>query len=240
LSFANAYGQIEEGSGQLSLGTQNAFIIEHDGASKKTVKKILENAIKEYGKVKYNRKAKEWNCLQCNVPGVSGPSNVYFKVEEGRNQSTSYVYVDNGSQFINSENDEAAAARITSSLTSVMHDITRSVISKELEDEEDNLNDRNKEQEKLEKKNKDLHNDIEKYKQKIKDAEKAIERNLEEQEDKKMEIEKQSRVVEEVVTRLNNVGKDQKKMDKKMEKKLKKMEKEAAEDEKEDEEKEEK
>ncbi len=199
--------QVSEQSMELSLGHQNAFVMEHPGANKKMVTKILEKAVKEYGKVKKNKKAKEWNCLQCSVPGISGPTNVYFKVEEGKSLVTSYVFYDDGSQFISSDNSSDIASRIKQDLTYVNYDVTRAVISEELDGEEDNLKDRNKEQEKLEKNNKDLHNDIEKYKQKIKDAEKEIEKNLQEQEDKKMEIEKQKRVVEEVTDKLNNVGK---------------------------------
>jgi len=199
--------QVTERSMELSLGHQNAFMMEHIGANKKTVNKILEKAIKEYGKVKKNKKAKEWNCLQCRVPGMTTPANVYFKIAEGKALTTSYVFYDDGTQFISSENSPEIAQRIKQDLTYVGYDIERAVISKEVEKEEDNLKDRNKEQEKLEKKNKDLHEDIEKYKKKIEEAEAAIEKNLQEQEDKKMEIEKQSKVVSEATERLNNVGK---------------------------------
>ncbi len=201
------YSQISETAAEISLGKQNAFVMDHPGASKKTVTKILENAVKEYGKVKRNKKAKEYNCLQCDVPGMSGPTNVYFKVEEGKGQTTSYVFFDDGSKFISSENNADLAAGLKDKLMNVSFDVTRSVISDELDDEEDNLKDRNKELSKLEKRNEDLHNDIEKYKKKISEAEAEIEKNLQNQEDKKMEIEKQSRVIEEVTTKLNNVGK---------------------------------
>jgi len=204
----STFGQVTESEALISLGTQNAFVTEHVGASKKMVNKILENAIKEFGKVKRNKKAKEWNCMQCRMPGVAGLTNIYFKIEEGKGQTTSYVFVDDGTQFISSENDEDAAASIKTRLTNVGYDITRAVISKELDNEEDELKDRNKELRKLEKKNQDYHNDIEKYKKKIAEAEKNIEENLLDQEDKKMEIEKQIRTVDAVTTKLNEVGKN--------------------------------
>ena len=200
--------QVSETNAELSLGSQNAFYMEHEGADKKMVNKILENAIKQYGKVKRNKKAKEWNCLQCSVPGVSGPSNVYFKIEEGKGMTKSYVFFDDGTKFISSENNPELAGKLKEGLTYVKHDITRAVITNHLKDEEDNLKDRNKELEKLDKKNKDYHKDIEDYKKKISEAEKNIEKNLQDQEDKKIEIEKQSRVVEDVTTQLNNVGKN--------------------------------
>ena len=122
--------------------------------------------------------------------------------------TTSYICFDDGTKIISSENSPEKADRIMKDLTYVGYDITRVVISKELEDEEDTLKDRNKDQKKLEKKNEDLHKDIEKYKKKIAEAEKNIEKNLQEQEDMKMTIEKQSKVVEEVTSKLNNVGKN--------------------------------
>jgi len=206
-SFSQVSSQVSESPTELSLGEQNAFIMDHQGADDKMVSKILENAIEEYGKVKRNRKAKEWNCLQCTVPGISGKTNVYFKIRKGKGMVTSYVFYDDGTQFISSENAPESAKRISKQLSFVGHDITRAVIEKELENEEDNLKDRNKEQEKLEKKNQDLHDDIADYEKKIKEAESAIEKNLQEQQDKKMEIEKQMNTVEKVTKKLNNVGK---------------------------------
>jgi len=206
LAFAGN-SQVSERASEISLGSQNAFVTEHPGASKKMVTKILENAIKEFGKVKRNKKAKEWNCLQCDVPGISGPANVYFTIEEAKGMTRSYVFFDDGTQFISSDNNSDLAANLKKKLTMVGYDVTRAVISNELDDEEGNLKDRNKELSKLEKKNKDLHNDIEKYKKKISEAEAEIEKNLHSQEDKKMEIEKQSRLVEEVTEKLNAVGK---------------------------------
>ncbi len=61
---------------------------------------------------------------------------------------------------------------------------------------------------KLEKKNSKLHSDIEKFKEKIKKAEAAIEENLVAQDEKRIEIAQQKKVIEEVIERLNKVGKD--------------------------------
>ena len=207
ISLVSAQVEVREQSMESSLGHQNAFAMDHRGADQKMVTKIFEKAFKEYGKVKKNKKAKEYNCLQCSVPGFSNPVNVYFKITKGKGTASSYVFYDDGTQFVSSENSPEEAQRIINDLTYIGHDVSRAVIKKELEAEEDNLKDRNKEQEKLEKKNKNLHEDIEEYKKKIAEAEKAIEKNLQEQEDKKMEIEKQARVIEQVTDKLNNVGK---------------------------------
>lgn len=201
-------GQVTEMESQMSLGNQNAFVMEHENADKKDVQKILEKAIKEFGKVKRNKKADEWYCEECEVPGLPGNTKVYFQVEEGKNMTTSYVYFDNANSFIDSESNASSAADLSKRLQHVGYDVQKHVIGEELKDQENTLKDRNKDLEKLEKKNKNLHEDIEKYRKKIAEAEADIEKNLQSQEDSKIEIEQQKNAVEEVTTRLNAVGKN--------------------------------
>lgn len=201
------FSQVTERSATLSVGDQNGYTIDHVGAEKKMVEKALDQIIKEYGKVKRNKKAGEWTCLQCKVSAVSSdPVNIYYKVEEGKGQVTSYLFFDDGTKFISSDNDSDASAAIERINMNVKYEVETRVITKELEKEEDNLKDQEKDLNKLEKKNKDLHKDIEEFHEKIKKAEAEIERNLQDQEDKKLEIEKQKNNVGKVTEKLNNVG----------------------------------
>lgn len=205
--LSQGVSQISERTATLSVGDQNAYTIDHVGAEKKMVEKALDQAIKEYGKVKRNKKAKEWACMQCKVSSVSSsPVNIYYKVEEGKGQVTSYLFFDDGTSFISSDNNSDASAAIERINMNVKYDVETRVISKELKNEENSLKDQEKDLSKLEKKNKDLHNDIEEYHEKIKKAEADIEKNLQAQEDKKLEIEKQKNTVSKVTEKLNNVG----------------------------------
>ena len=198
--------QVFESKQELSVGLQNAYALDHPNADKKMVEEALENAIKEYGKVKRNKKAKEWYCQECKIPTISSnPMNIYYKIEEGKGQITSYLFFDDGGQFLSSDNG-TAEADIERFNMNIFYDVKRMVISKELEDQEDQLKDYNKDLEKLENKNKDLHDDIEDYKEKIRKAEKSIEQNLQEQEDKNIEIAQQKNKIREVTEKLNNVG----------------------------------
>jgi len=198
--------QVFESKQELSVGLQNAYALDHPNADKKMVEEALENAIKEYGKVKRNKKAKEWYCQECKIPTISSnPMNIYYKIEEGKGQITSYLFFDDGGQFLSSDNG-TAEADIERFNMNIFYDVKRMVINKELEDQEDQLKDYNKDLEKLENKNKDLHDDIEGYKEKIRKAEKSIEQNLQEQEDKNIEIEQQKNKIGEVTEKLNNVG----------------------------------
>jgi len=203
----NIQAQVNEKSASLSLGDQNAYIMDHENADKKTVEKIVENAFKQYGKVKRNRKAKEWSCQSCEISMISTqPITVYYKVEEKKDMIRTYTFFDDGSKFLSSENDSKASEAIEKLNINIYYDVLRSVISEQLKNEEKNLKNFNKDLSKLSDKNEDLHKDIEKYRQKIKEAEKDIEENLLQQEEKKMQIAKQESLVSKVKDNLNNVG----------------------------------
>ncbi|MBT8191191.1 MAG: hypothetical protein HKN67_11480 [Saprospiraceae bacterium] len=199
--------QVSETAFNMSFGKQNAFMMDHENADSKMVSKIIEDRLKDYGKVKRNKKAKEWECLECQIGRIaSSKMNIYFKVESGKNMASSYFFFDDGEKFISGENDKDISGAIEDFLTEISYDVKREVIRKELEDEEKMLKNLEKDLSKLEKKNEDLHKDIEEYKEKIYKAEKDIEKNLEEQVDKRMEITKQSKTVEKVTKVLNSVG----------------------------------
>ena len=206
LSFSLS-AQVEENEIDLSLGVQNAYVVDHIDAEKKMVTGVLEKTFKQYGKVKRNRKAGEWSCMDCKISMIStNPVNVYYKIEERKGLITSYVFIDDGTKFISSENDASASEAIERMNLGIYNDVKREVFKKMLKAEEDALKKFEKELSKLEKKNSDLHNDIESYKDKIVKAEKDIEKNLQSQEDKRIEIEQQKREVEKATKKLNNVG----------------------------------
>lgn len=207
LFIGTTYSQVQEMDKSLSFGNKPAFVQEHSLAKHKDIYKLWEKKFKEYGKVQRNKKAKEWSCLQCNIPSIGDNLNIYFKVEEGRDIITTYTYFDTGEEFITSDNDSSLSRKIEDFLTDLGYDAEKQVVTYELKDEEDNLKDRNKELSKLEKKYKNLLGDIEDYKRKIKEAEAEVEQNLQDQEEKKMEVEKQKVTVEKTTEKLNSVGK---------------------------------
>ncbi len=199
--------QVNEGKYSLSLGDQNGFMMDHKSAEKQVVEEVIENNLKPYGKIKRNRKAGEWNCQECNLSMVSSNTlNVYYRIEEGRDLVTSYLYFDDGTKFISSENDSDASEQIKMICMDIYYEVKREMIRKDLEEMEKQLKDYEKDLGKLEKKNKDLHQDIEEYKEKIRKSEKDIEQNLRDQEDKNMEIEQQKRLLSKTTDKLNKVG----------------------------------
>lgn len=198
--------QMFESKQELSVGTQSGFAMDYPGADKKMVESAIEDAVKKYGKVKRNKKAKEWYCQECNISSVSStPLNVYYKIDEGDGKITSHLFFDNGQKFLVMADGDAKAG-IEQLSTEIFHDVQRKMVNKELENEEDSLKDFEKDLKKLGKKNEDYNKDIEGYKEKIAKAEKELEKNLQEQEAKKLDIEKQKNKVDSVKEKLNNIG----------------------------------
>jgi chromosome segregation ATPase len=193
----------------MSLGPQNAFYVEIQGADKKTAEKTFYEFTKEYGKFKENSKAREHFMMATKIPVINGqsPIDMYAKFEEGKNLTTAYVWVDLGGAFVNTEEYPSQAKSVKQFMYDYYIAVRKKVVSEELKAEEKSLTGLEKDLRKLKDKNDDYRYDIEKAKQKIAEAEKNIDKNLSEQENKSREIENQKTVVSKVTEKLNNLGK---------------------------------
>lgn len=201
--------QVKQGTYECSLGDQYGYMMDHHDTDVKIVEKVMDDFIKQYGKVKRNRKAKEWYCEECKMSKItSAPVTVYYKVEEGKNLVTTYMFVDDGEKFISSYNDQDGAKEIENLNIDIYLEIQREVMREAIKDMEDKLKDHEKDLSKLEKKNEDLHSDIDDYKDKIVKAEKDIEQNLQDQEDKRIEIEQQKKIIAKSTEKLNQIGRN--------------------------------
>lgn len=198
----------------MSLGNKNALYVDVEGADKKIAEKAIESLLKEYGKVKKNRKAKEYYAEQITIPAIGGsqPLDVFVKVDEMNNQARLYMWVYDGSSFINSLDNQDEVDGAESIMKDFFVKARREAIQKEVDGEEDTLKDFEKDFKKLESKNKDLHKDIAKWekeiedrKRKIEQAKVDIEQNLVDQDDKQAEIGEQREVVKATVEKMNNV-----------------------------------
>ncbi len=200
---------IREMDKTMSLGSKSAFVITHPRATDKMVEMAWEEHMKKNGKAKKNRKSKEYETLAAQINMVSSKEiNIFFAVEEGVEQSTSYIFFDDGEKFINGTNDPSTSDGIYEFLTPFVYGVEKLVIENDLKTEEGNLKDLGKDLVKLEKGNEALHSDIEKWKEKIRQAEMDIEKNLQDQASKKDEITNQESVIKTVKDKLNAVGKN--------------------------------
>ena len=202
---ALSFAQVSEKTMTMSLGTQNGLIVSIPGADEDLIEDIWKDYMKEYGKVKRNRKTKEYFGDDVQVSSISGAGtmDVYSKTEDGQ----LIVFFDMGNGFLSEETHKEAYAAAEVFLKEFGHEVTRDMIRDELKDEEKALGKLERELEGLKKDNDRYHSIIEKAKERIAEAEADIEQNLKDQEDSTKKIEDQTKVVQEVTTKLENVGK---------------------------------
>lgn len=209
LSLVVSAQEVKQVDKTMSLGNKPAYYVEVNDIDKKVVEKAWEEYMKSYGKMKDNKKAKESYMNQVSIPMINGANKVdmYSKQEEGKNQMTTYVWIDLGGSFANSKDNPKQVEGINQFLFDFWVFAKKKAVSNELEDQEKVQKNLEKDLSKLEGKNEDLKKDIEKAKEKIRQAEIDIEQNLRDQDNKRVDIATQKKMVETVVEKLNSIGK---------------------------------
>ena len=211
VAAVNSYGQYaKEQETTMSLGNKYSYYVEIDGLSKKDAEKAWKDYVQSFGKMKYNKKAKEYYLNGAKVPMINGTNTVdlYTRIEEGKDQATVYTWVDLGGAFANPQENAQAAEGCRTFMNDFWVYGRKIAVGNELAAEEKTQKDLEKDLTKLEGKNQDYHDEIEKLREKIRQAEANIEQNLKDQDDKKVAIAQQRKKVEKVVDKLNNVGKE--------------------------------
>jgi valyl-tRNA synthetase len=201
---------VTEGDQSMSLGKQMGFQIDIDGAKEDLAEDVWEDFIKDFGKGKKNKKAREYYSVGARVPLISSSNNVdiYIRFDERVNMTTATMWVDLGDSFVNSNEYPKEAQGVEEFLKDFYLAVKKEAIENEMKEQEKAMEKLEKELRKLEDKNSDYHKDIEKAKEKIEKAEKNIEQNLKDQEDQRIIIEQQRKVIEEIIERLNNLGRN--------------------------------
>ena len=196
--------QVSEQAKTMSHGTQNALILSLPDADDRMIEKLWKSYIKEYGKVKKNRKSKELYSNNAKIPSISGSTTVdiYATATDGQ----LIAYFDMGDAFLNSQahGDSYKAAELF--LTEFGHEVRREQIREEIKNEEKALKKLGSELSRLEKNKDGYHKDIERAKEKIAQAEASIEQNIIDQENKNTEIKLQEELVVKVQRKLEQVG----------------------------------
>ena len=202
---------VSEEKVSLSLGSQPCYKVEVTGVDAKIAEDVWEEYVKKYdGKVKKNKKAKEWLSEKVVLSGLNknAPVDVYFKIDERKDLVITSIAVDRGDAFVGSMNTPEDAKMLETIAFNYGVALKKKGIEKEMKEQEKMLEDLRKDLEKLEKKNAGYHDDIKDAQEKIRKAEENIVENLKEQDTKREEIDRQIKAVEEVVNRYNNVGKN--------------------------------
>ena len=197
----------------MSLGNQNAIVVDMMEISEKDATSYWEDYMKEFTKMKKNRKADEFYAEGANIPLISDKTlDVYSKIEDLKGSSRLYVWIDNGGAFVSSNTDPGATNAAKGFINDFAVQAEKLHVEALIEAEVKNLGKLEKEFKGLEKDKESYEKEIEEAKQKIAKNEKNIEENIVSQENKTTEIDNQKELIEKIKLRLANVGKKTSKM----------------------------
>jgi hypothetical protein len=191
----------------MSLGVQTGQEMVLEDISPKDAYDLWKDFFKEYGKVKRNKKAKEYYSTGVKIHQIYIRSNidVYTKFEERGSNTTMTLWVDLGMAFVNAKDFPKEYQGTIELMDDFRISVKKHVINEELKDQEDALEKIKKSLAKLERENEKLHDKIVDYEQKIVEAREDIEKNLVDQDQKRMEIDAQLEVLKAIQERLKNI-----------------------------------
>lgn len=204
--FCNA--QISEDHKSMSLGVNNALVLELPDVQEKFVEKLWKKYIKQFGgKTKRNKKADEYFTDNAKMVDIGGANtvDVYCRVAENNDDVEVILWLDVENEFISSSVYPEEYTEAEKILMRFALEVTREKIKIELKEEEKKFNKLNKSLKKLERANSNYHRDIEIAKAKIKKAEANIEQNEIDQENTRNSIEEQLEILDAVKKRLSDL-----------------------------------
>lgn len=207
IGISSIHGQAMESLQRMSLGEYNSYTVVHQYADKKRAERKWKEYVKDFGKISYDKKKKEWIMEEAKIDYISNyePLKVYMKIEEGKDQVKTIHFFDDGSGFVNSGDYPDESDRIKSFLADFQVLVAKDVVGEWVSNEENRLKGLEKDFSKLEKNHSKYLKEIEKAEKKIQEMEREIEKNLNEQDEKAYEIEKQKQEVQRMIDKLNSI-----------------------------------
>lgn len=203
--------QVQEVLRVMSLGTENAYIVQVAGADEKMAEKALKDYLHTYGKIKEQKKFKELHLLNTPIAPVNGsnPLDLYVKIQVAESNAAISFWVRNQSGFVSTVSQQEISSRFRNFINNYQLVLEKDVAEKAWKLERDLLQKLEKDLKKLQENNKNYHQDIQKAKERIAEAEKNIEQNLKQQEMKTQEILDQHIRVQKAEEKYNHIGKKQ-------------------------------
>jgi hypothetical protein len=201
ITFAGTqvHAQVTTAEMSMTQGNHTAMILELPGADSKMVEKMWTTYTKKEfkGKTKKERKSKELQTLNVEIPGVSAGSAVdmYAKVNERGNGSELMVWIGSNDGWIDPRDLPGRYVEAEKMLMRFGLEVSSEQIAMMVEEEEDRLKDLEKELEDLRRDKEKYQRNIERAQQEIADNEAAIETNEQAQKDKEVAIEEQRKTV---------------------------------------------
>ena len=197
--------QVSEDSRSMSLGIQNALILDLPDTNDKLADKLWKKFVKPYGgKVKKLRKSDEWFSDNAEIVAIGGSNalDVYAKAQEAGDDTEMILWVDLGGVFLSSSEHPDEFVEGEKLLMRFALFVAKEKTKIELEAEEKKLKQLNSSLKKLKRDNERYHREIEAAKERIKKAEANIDTNVVEQEETTQMIEMQKETVKMVKQKL--------------------------------------
>jgi len=194
------FAQITEEPHTMSLGVQNALVLDLPDTDSKLISQNWKTYLKEYGKVKYNRKAKEWYLMRTKISPIDASDKIDIYMQSDDNQII--VYIDFGDEFLTKKHPSYDNA--VDFLKAFELEVEIAKIQKELEEEEKSMKKLEKQQTILNRNEIRYNKTIENAKNKIVQYEEKLIKNKEEQIAIAQKIEEQKLAVDAVKKKLDD------------------------------------
>lgn len=205
----NVSAQISENEKSMSMGVNNALVLEIPETKEKFVKKLWKKYLKQFdGKTKKVKKADEMLTSDARIVEIGGSTSVDLisRVSSTGEDVELIIWVNmDGDEFLSSYSHPDRYTEAEKMLMRFGLEVTREKIRIELKEEENRLKKYNKDHKRLIRNNANYHREITIAQEKIKKAEANIEQNEIEQETMRATIESQQELIEEVKKRLSEI-----------------------------------
>ncbi len=205
---ASAQTTVNESLKSMSDGIKNALTIDLSGVEVKVAEKVWREYLKSYdGKLKKDRKSKDWVAEEVRITAIGGSSPILLttRFEQIGEDVLMSAWFNMGSYYLASERDMNAYNAGTDLLDRFAYEVSKEKVRIELADQEKLMKDLEAELKKLEKANEGYHKEIEQAQERIRKAEEAIAQNIKDQEAAKTKIMEQGDLVNEVKERLGKM-----------------------------------
>ena len=197
----------------MSLGTLPAIVLDMAEISEKSASTYWSDYMKEYSKLKKNRKAGELFAEDTRVPLIRASEiDLFSKVEDLQSDSRLYVWIDLGDAFLTAEQDAETFKNAKKFVDDFAVYAEKRHVEGLLDDAEKALKTQEKDLKGLGKDLESYEKAIEKAKEQIAKMERNIEENTISQQAKVDEIEGQKGLLKKIQDRLATVGKVKTKM----------------------------
>ncbi len=215
LTFFMGQAQMESYTKEvsMSLGTLPAIVLDMNEITAKKASEYWSAYIKDYGKMKKNRKADEMYAEDIRIPLLRASEiDLFSKVEDLQSASRLYVWVDLGTAFLTAEQDPDVFKNAKKFIDDFAVYAEKAHVQELLDSAEKDLKGLEKDLKGLGKDKESYEKTIEKAKEQIAKMERNLEENAVSQDSKVTEIEDQKNLLIKIQERLASVGKNKTKM----------------------------